>query len=565
MSLDSGLEPDIAALGIWQMCRNFSEGSPHPTLVADGPDAIIHYANPVFCKLLGKFSSDLIGHSVCSIVPQADRNACKQLLERVGSTGKAEILTTEDQGDSRFWSYSVWTVTGRPGAVIIQVVDASEIGIFRKRSLAMNRSLLVASLKQHELTELSDSLTLKWKAAVVAKNQFLATMSHEIRTPLNAIVGFAELLSLPGQTNDDRRTFSERLHRHALQLLRLVDDILDLSKIEASKLEIERIKVNLPQLLSDLQLDMAQLAAEKGIQFSMTSLSAIPESIVSDPTRLRQIFTNIISNAIKFTLKGSVAITVEAIESSKKLTMIVKDSWVGMTAEQIPNLFQAFMQGDNTITRKFGGTGLGLDLARRLAQALGGNVTILESTPGLGSSFEITVALEGAIYQDLSRTVDQEKLMETPIRLDGIRVLFADDAPDNRFLVSRYLTLSGASVDTANDGEEAVRMALSHPYDIILMDIQMPKLDGYEATAELRRRGCDELVIALTAHAMPQEIERCRLAGCDAHLAKPFTRLELVGLIDRLWNEEGDSHEARAFSARRTPLFFDRHPLTPGP
>ena len=521
-----------------QICRYLSERSPQPMVAVEGLTHIVSYVNPAFCRLAGKARDEMINRPFSKAVPEGEHNGCLKMLERVFRTGEAELLAEQEHGEKPgiYWSYSVWAILGvdeKPAGVMIQVTETSEAAAFRKRAVSVNEALVVSSMRQHELTDKALELNKELKSATQFKNQFLAAMSHEIRTPLNAIIGFSELLALSDQTVDDRYLYGERMKRNAVLLLQLINDILDLSKIEAGKLEVENIEVNLPQLLSDVDMVMRHLAEEKGLAFSMTAANLLPDTINSDPTRLKQILTNVISNAVKFTAVGAVEVTIDVDHPSKKFRIVVSDTGEGMTDEQAAKIFFPFIQGDATTTRKFGGTGLGLDLARRLAQALGGDVRLLESLPDKGSVFEITVALDNVRYKHPLKAPVQLAKEHLP-RLDGIRILLVDDAPDNQLLMTKFLTIGGARVDVANDGEEAVAKANSGAFDIVLMDIQMPKLDGYGATARLRELGYKGPIVALTAHAMRDEIERCHLVGCNAHLAKPVSMHELSMLVRRL-------------------------------
>jgi PAS domain S-box-containing protein len=521
-----------------RLCRYLSERSPQPMVAVEGLTHIVSYVNPAFCALVGKTRDDLIDRPFSVAVPEGDRNGCSAILERVFRTGEAELLAEQPHGEKTncYWSYSLWAILNaeeEPAGVMIQITDSSEAAAFRKRAVGVNEALVVSSMRQHELTGTAVELNKELQAATLIKNQFLAAMSHEIRTPLNAIMGFSELLALSDQTKEDRYIYGQRMKRNAVLLLRLINDILDLSKVESGNLLIEKIDVNLPELFSDVDMVMRHLAEEKGIAFSMTMINPIPDIVATDPTRLKQILTNVIGNAIKFTTVGSVRLTVAADHMNKKLCFVVSDTGEGMTATQASKIFFPFIQGDASTTRKYGGTGLGLDLARRLAEALGGNVLLLESVPQKGSVFEIIVALENARYKgDIVESSKQMK--ENFRRLDGINILLAEDAPDNQLLMTRFLTRAGARVAVAHDGEVAVSMAQVGSYDIVLMDIQMPKIDGYAATTRLREYGYKGTIVALTAHAMRNEIEHCRFVGCDAHLSKPVGMHELCELIHKL-------------------------------
>lgn len=362
--------------------------------------------------------------------------------------------------------------------------------------------------------------TVAAKEASLAKSRFLAMVSHEIRTPLNAILGFAELLAEAGEVFE-REEYSGHMRRCSEALVRLIDDILDLSKVEAGTLQIEKAPVNIRSLLHEVLVPHKHVANGKGIALKMTCDEDLPETILTDGVRLRQILGNIIGNAVKFTERGQVSLAV-ACEGAR-LRITVRDSGVGIAPESRERLFQPFAQADATIARRFGGTGLGLALSRRLAQALGGDVVIAESVPGCGSVFEIQVECE-AVTRAPACLVPEEDMS----RLTGMKVLLAEDAPMNQMLISRFLELSGAEVEVAQDGLEAVRMALTGGHDLILMDVQMPRLDGLAATRMLREKGYTGPIVALSGYVMPEDCAQSLAAGCDAHLGKPVRREELI-------------------------------------
>jgi len=377
-------------------------------------------------------------------------------------------------------------------------------------------------------------------AASVAKTQFLANMSHEIRTPLGAMLGFAELLLNADLSAEERVQNLNTIMRSGHQLLKIIDEILDISKVEAGRLDIENIEVNLATLLRDLQTLMLVKAQAKGIGLEFVVKSKIPEKVVTDPTRLRQILLNMISNAIKFTEKGKVII--EVMWENQRLRFRVKDTGVGIDMQLAEKLFQPFMQIDSSTTRRFGGTGLGLALSRKLAEALGGNVTLEGSSAGQGSCFLIEIngkAVEPIVYFESLAKDSIEQKMDFPAAndssaLQGLKVLLVEDAPINQILISRFLTGAGASVDLAANGVEGVRKALAGDYEVVLMDIQMPEMDGYEATSTLRSQGYSRPIIALTAHALKEDRDRCLAAGCSDHLTKPIDRRLLISQIAHL-------------------------------
>jgi CheY-like chemotaxis protein len=357
-------------------------------------------------------------------------------------------------------------------------------------------------------------------------------MSHEIRTPLGAVLGYADLLTDPDSTNEDKALCTAAIARNGELLQKIIDDVLDLAKIEADRVEAELADIDLTALLEDLQAVHAFKAASKGIAFSVLAQGMLPAKFRSDSLRLKQILNNVISNAIKFTEAGSVELSVSfaATQDGGKIRFDVADTGIGLSPGEAGRLFQPFMQADSSTTRRFGGTGLGLVISKQLAHLLGGDLILADSKPGKGSRFSVyvdtgTVAPGGlvpwdAILAGLSRPRDPNRGLG--VTLDGRRILVADDTADNRMLLTRILTKVGAVVDTAEDGREAVEMSKTRLFDAVLMDIQMPEMDGYEATRELRRLGFQGLIIALTAHAMSDERDRCLAAGANLHLTKPI-------------------------------------------
>jgi len=513
-----------------------SEKAPHPMVAVEGASHFVRYTNPAFCALIGQEASDIRGRSFSEVIPEGASNGCRSLLDQVYQTGVSAVLAEQlhKAAAVEYWTYSVWAIVDadeQTTGLMIQITDATETALFRQRSTEMNQSLIVTSMRQHELSEITEKLNADLHTSNQIKNQFLATMSHEIRTPLTALMGFSELLGLPDQTAVDRERYAERIKRNGQLLLRLIDDILDLAKVEAGKLEIAWIDMNLPELFSDIEMVMRHWAEAKAIEFSWILKGSLPELIRCDPSRLKQILTNVIGNAIKFTEAGKVDVIVSVDHASQVLCVRVQDTGVGISPDQSARLFQPFMQGDSATTRNFGGTGLGLDLARHLAQALGGDVCMIESTSGAGSLFEITIPIVAVKCHVLLT----ERLNTVPVKypkLDHVHVLLVEDAPDNQFLITKYLNVAGATVDLANNGEEAVAMAFLDDYDIVLMDVQMPKLDGCDATQQLRARDFKTPIIALSAHAMRSEIQRCFESGCNAYLSKPVSRLQLLQVIE---------------------------------
>ena len=371
------------------------------------------------------------------------------------------------------------------------------------------------------------------------KSAFLANMSHEIRAPLGAILGFSTLLKETNLCEKDREQYINTINRNALALTHIIDDILDLAKVEAGKLDVEEIDIALFDLVGEVVDLFKEKAKEKGLYLLLNIDEAVPTYISSDPTRLRQILINIIGNAIKFTDAGGIRINVkldQEFEGTLRLAVYVKDTGPGLNQEQKSRLFMPFSQGDNTMTRQHGGTGLGLVLSKRFSEALGGGIRIENCEVGVGCTFVITFL--ATIFKRLSlsnlKTIEPVSLPASSLPLRDIKILLVDDSADNQFLLKRILTKYGANIDLANDGVQAVEKALADSYDIVLMDLQMPKMDGYQATEALHQKKYNKPIIALTAHAMIEEQAKTKAAGFLAHITKPVDINELIQSIRTL-------------------------------
>lgn len=402
-------------------------------------------------------------------------------------------------------------------------------------------------IDKHKSTEqkLQEAMK-KAQAANVAKSEFLANMSHEIRTPLAAIKGYTELLKLHRGSDQENAAAIDSILRNSKQLSELVNDILDLSRIEAGHLKLDPSWVSIDEVLASGVEALGCRAKDKGLALEIVGKGRFPARIYVDPTRLNQILLNVVGNAIKFTNKGKVAVAI-AIEPDTDSTdratflVLVEDSGVGIAPEHQEKLFKPFVQADATYARRFGGTGLGLALSRNIASALQGSVNLIRSTPGSGSTFEIKVQVGIDPQQELYPNLTAARAaLRKPVSkstqnhaLSGKKILLVDDAPDNRALVNRVLTIQGATVTTAESGQEALDHCVNDTWDVILMDMQMPIMDGFQATRELRARGYQRPIIALTAHALPEERAQCFAAGCNDHVTKPIDWDQLVDVILR--------------------------------
>ncbi|HYO24309.1 MAG TPA: ATP-binding protein [Lacipirellulaceae bacterium] len=378
------------------------------------------------------------------------------------------------------------------------------------------------------------------EAANRTKSEFLANMSHEIRTPLNGILGFTELLIRNADDGDEaeRRDYIKTIRTSGKHLLELINDILDLSKIEAGQLQVETAPCSPHHLIAEVVSVLRARAQEKGIQLDYRWDSEIPESIQSDPYRLRQLLMNLVGNAVKFTECGSVNVVARIVGrgNASRLVLEIRDTGIGIAPDHLEDVFKPFVQADNSVTRRFGGTGLGLTISKNICDSLGGSLSV-QSELGKGATFTAIVPtgdLTGVAMGQRPPSAGSGDIVSSrqgAANLRGVRVLLADDGETNRKLIQLFLSRQGAIVVAAENGELAVAATMSQEFDLILMDMQMPVMDGYAATRKLRDAGFERPIIALTAHAMLGDRRKCEEAGCSGYVTKPVNVDELIRVI----------------------------------
>ncbi len=499
-------------------------------LVIDKDERIV-LANQAFATIVGRPPEQMLGTRASQLAwlddaaaPLTDRTAFPwaQAIQDGEPRRGMMMRLLDSTGDRRTFSVNCTPVLGDSGKYRGVLASFDDVTLLERKEVELRKSKNAA------------------EEANRAKSEFLARMSHEIRTPMNAILGFADVLRRGyAETEAERQEHLDTIHSSGQHLLDLINDILDLSKIESGRLEIETDPCSPYALLSEVQSILSVRAEQKGIALRVEWDGPVPETIETDATRLRQAVTNLIGNAIKFTERGSVRVVprVERRGDEARLVVNVIDTGIGMKPEALGRIFQPFAQADTSITRRFGGTGLGLSISRQIAEALGGSLTVT-SEPGAGSTFTLEIGI-GTLAgvrmltaEAASKTLAAGKAsVAQSLTLPPLKVLLVEDGVSNRKLIQLVLGRAGVTIDSAEDGKTGTELALRGSYDVILMDMQMPIMDGYTAARLLRSRGYAKPIIALTAHAMRGDEEKCRSAGCSGFLTKPIDMDLLVRTV----------------------------------
>ncbi len=527
----------------------------HRLIIAAALDAVLEISvdgriiswNPQAERVFGYSAAEAIGRSLAdTIVPPDARDAYRKGLARLARTGEATLLNQRIEVMAQRRSGEIFPVE-------LTITPVRSAG-----GVTFNAFLRDITDRRGAEEQLRHAKEVA-ETASRSKSEFLANMSHEIRTPMTSILGYADLLMDPAQTNQERANCIATIRRSGEDLLAIINDILDISKIEAGRMTIEKIPTMVGRVVNDVYLLMRDRAVRKGLKFDIEYATPVPVTILSDPFRLRQILVNLVGNAVKFTESGYVRVIV-ALEQAAgprpgRLRLEISDSGVGLAPDQLCALFLPFTQGDSSTTRRFGGSGLGLTISKRLAETLGGGIEVI-STPGQGSTF--TLAVETGPLEGVHMVADPREILSTSqgpapsgrgIRLSA-RILLVEDGPDNQRLIAHLLRKAGAEVEIVENGQLAVERAQAVlrqglPYDLVLMDMQMPVLDGYGATTAMRRMGYTAPIIALTAHAMAGDRDRCLRAGCDDYATKPIQRIALLTICES-WVQAGRRARAQA-------------------
>ncbi len=495
-------------------------------VIATDLDGRIIYWNH-FSEILYQWrAEEVLGKSIAeTIVPEKMRQYIKKVIEEIVRFGYLECELLVERKDGSLF----------PALYVFNMLKD-------KKGRYMGFASVSIDLTERKKVE-DDLLLAKERAesATRAKSQFLANMSHEIRTPMNAVIGLTSLL-LNTPINSEQRDYIETIRSSGDSLLAVISDILDFSKIEGGMLEVEKKPFNLQKVLEDSVNIFSSLASDKGLDLSYSLEPDVPRQILGDPARLKQILVNLLGNAVKFTEKGEISATVSAsgpspgIDGLEEIMFAVKDTGIGISKDQLGRIFQPFIQADPSTTRKFGGTGLGLVISKNLAERMGGRIWA-ESEPGKGSVFYFTIGAQPSPALLSARDEDMP-VMEVPDRNGkskaNLRILLAEDNAVNQMVALRMLERLGYQADTAANGKEVLAALKSRSYDIVLMDVQMPEMDGLEAARLIRSEKVDQpYIIAMTAHAMKGDREVCLEAGMNDYVSKPVRMEELRASILR--------------------------------
>lgn len=508
-------------------------------------DNPIVYVNDSFEQLTGYSSEEALGRN-CRFLQgsETDPKALDSLRQAIREQRehRIELLNYKKDG-TPFWNeLYVSPIEDEQGEVTHFIGIQNDIN---------DRKQFEQSLREAERAAAEASRS---------KSEFLANISHEIRTPMTAILGYAEIMAT-NSDNPDNLECIETIKRNGRYLLEIVNDILDLSKIEAGKLEVRIQPCSPVELIADVHSLMEVRAQEKQLPLKIDYANPVPEQIQTDPVRLRQILINLLSNAIKFTEQGEVELRIsyQADNTQPQLKFDVQDTGIGLTLEQQQQLFQPFTQVESHNSRRYGGTGLGLSISRRLAQMLGGAISV-ESTPQEGSTFTLMITADipadASMIEPQSDIIPKSSPSARSIGTLDSRVLVVDDRRDIRYLAQHFIEEAGAEVVTANNGKAAIQAVQkaedqNKPFDVIVMDMQMPVMDGYQATVRLRSQGFKQPIIALTAGAMQGERKRCLQAGCNDFLSKPIESQRLIEVLAR-YIQRDDAHQAKPLQQETT-------------
>jgi len=527
--------PD-AAFDLRRLCRYFSERSSQPMIAVEGTAYVVRHVNDAFLRLSGRTRGELMGRPFAEAVPEEKANDCLLLLDRVFRTGRPEDLAEQRHGRAPtvYWSYAVWPILGgdeRPVGLMIQVTEATEAAVFRGRAAAMNEALLLSSLRQRELAEEAGAMSAGLQAAITVKDQFLAALSHELRTPLSPVLATASMLRDDPRFDADTREHLDVICRNVELEVRLIDDLLDMTRIERGKVELDKKPVELGTVIGQaVDVCTADIEARK-LEFGVDAPDG-PYWVEADAARLQQVFWNLLKNAIKFTPVGG-CVGVRCRKDGDGQVMVqVSDSGGGIEGEALGRIFNAFEQAERSITRQFGGLGLGLTISKGLVEMHGGSIHAHSEGKGKGASFTVRLPLLPAeAVVGLAPMTPEASLPAAPTR--PLRILLVEDHGDTARIMRRLLEADGHGVRTAADVAMALQLVAEHPFDLLVSDLGLPDGSGIDLMLAIRAKGLTFPGIALSGYGQERDIQQSRKAGFVAHLTKPVSLRRLEDAIAR--------------------------------
>lgn len=521
--------------------------STQDTIIMMNEKGLISFLNDAAIRMFGYTKKEMLGANLHELLaPKQYISSFKQGFKAFSKTGEGLVVGRTLEIEAKRKNGSIFPIELSISSLRLNNTW-NAIGIIRDITDRRHTEQDIV-----EATEAAEN-------ASRTKSEFLANMSHEIRTPLNSIIGAADLLS-ETDLDKDQKKYLKMMRSSGKSLLALLNDILDISRIEAGKITLEKIDFNLKILLDKICDTLSVRSKRKNLELTHEIDTDVPTILTGDPNRLTQILVNLIGNAIKFTEAGSVDILVSILELSDQqaiLNFSVSDTGMGIPIAKLESIFNSFTQADTSVTRKFGGTGLGLTISKKLVQLMQGEISA-ESQVDKGSVFSFTASFdipEEGVKNEPDKTEKKIEIQEKASDLNNLRILLVDDSPDNRFLINAFLKKESCTIVEANNGSIAVDLFLSREWDIILMDMQMPVMDGYQATKKIR--GIEKAkamkhtpIVALTAHSINTEVKKCLDSGCDVHLAKPVNKTALIKLITDI-TSSGDSQKKTESSGKQ--------------
>jgi two-component system CheB/CheR fusion protein len=504
-------------------------------VAVEGPTHIVRHVNAAFLRLANLDRSELIGRPFETALPEAEADRCIALLNRVYRTGMPENLAEQMQRQSppAFWSYAVWPVLAtdrHPVGVVIQVTDSTKSAIFRRQAAEMNEELILSAMRQHELTDASEALSARLQNAVNEKEYFIAVLSHELRTPLTPVLMAVSVLQNDQRLGPQTREIMQMIHRNITLEARLIDDLLDMTRIEHGKVKLDRHPVDLRDKLKRAVESSRADLEEAGLTLKVDTGSG-PQIVHADASRLQQVFSNLIRNAIKFSPDGG-QIQIRSRCDRDSCEVEVSDNGAGIEPDFLPRVFSAFEQGDKTLTRK-AGLGLGLAICKTIVELHGGTITAQSAGKDKGATFVVRLPAMIGVRAVPAETPPPASTAAGAVK--PLRILLVEDHADTAKIVQWLLTADKHRVEWAADVAAGLKLAATHEFDLLLSDLGLPDGTGVDLMRTLRQAGSTLPGIVLSGYGQDQDVARSLEAGFAAHLVKPLSpqrlREAIVSLV----------------------------------